>query len=60
MWEDSSLRLALGKQLETLPGKITKAKRAGGVAQVVEHMEALNSNPNTVKIKIKKVDIKEY
>jgi hypothetical protein len=38
-----------GQILETLPGKITKAKRSGGVTQVVEPLpskrEALSLNP---------------
>jgi hypothetical protein len=43
--------------LQCRPAKITRAKRAGGVAQVVEYLlskcEALSSNPSTEKKKKK-------
>jgi hypothetical protein len=42
---------SLGKKLESSP-QITRAQSAGGIAQVVGHLdsklEALSSNPNTV------------
>jgi hypothetical protein len=45
-----TIKVCLGIKRDPL-SKINKAKRAGGVAQVVEHLphncEALNSNPNT-------------
>jgi hypothetical protein len=44
---------ALGKNAKTLAEKETKAKRAEGVAQVVEHLlnkrDALSSNSSTQK-----------
>jgi hypothetical protein len=46
MWENTS---------KTLFKKITKAKRAGGVAQAVEHLpskcKVWSSNPGTIKKK---------
>jgi hypothetical protein len=45
------------EKLETLFEKITKVKRAEGVAQVVEHLpsksKGLSSNPSTIKKKKK-------
>jgi hypothetical protein len=49
-----------GQILETLPGKITKAKRSGGVTQVVEPLpskrEALSLNPMLERKKKKERD----
>jgi hypothetical protein len=47
----------LSKKQNAIP-KITRAKRPGGMAQVVKHLpskhEALSSNPNTAKKKKRK------
>jgi hypothetical protein len=48
------VQAGLGKR-QALTSKITKAKRAGGMAQVIEYLpskhKTLNSNPSTQKKK---------
>jgi hypothetical protein len=55
--QDHSPTAVPREQLQTLPEKLTKAKRAGGMVQVVQHLpckcEALSSNPNIPKQKQK-------
>jgi hypothetical protein len=57
-----AIQAGLGKNGETLFKKKHKAKRAGGMAQVIQHLpskcEALCSIPSTTKILNKKKSLK--
>jgi hypothetical protein len=41
-------QVGLGKKCNPI-SKITRAKRAGGIAQLVEHLPSKSSNPSTTK-----------